>query len=80
MKSKIFTLDTRDLINGLIVAFLTALLTGIIEILGNGAIFTWLTLKPVLIAGISAALAYLLKSFSTNSHNQIFTREPSLQS
>jgi hypothetical protein len=76
MKSKIFTLDTRDLINGLIIAFLTALLTGIIEILGNGAVFTWLTMKPVLIAGISAAMAYLLKSFSTNSHNQFFTREP----
>jgi hypothetical protein len=33
-------------------------------------------MKPVLIAGISAALAYLLKSFSTNSHNQILTKEP----
>jgi hypothetical protein len=43
MKSKQFTIDTRDLINGLFVAFLTALLTGIIEILGNGAVFTWLT-------------------------------------
>jgi membrane protein implicated in regulation of membrane protease activity len=64
MKSKIFTLDTRDLINGLVIAFLTAIITGILEILGNGAIFTWVTLKPVLIAGISAALAYLLKSFS----------------
>ena len=76
MKSKIFTLDSRDLINGLIIAFLTAIITGILEILGNGAIFTWITLKPVLIAGVSAALAYLLKSFSTNSHNQLLTKEP----
>lgn len=76
MKSKIFTLDARDLINGLIIAFLTAFLTGIIEILGNGAVFTWITIKPVLIAGISAALAYLIKSFSTNSHNQLLTKEP----
>ena len=76
MKSKLFTLDLRDLINGLLVAFLTALLTGIIEILSNGAVFTWLTLKPVLIAGISAALSYLLKSMATNSHNQLFTKEP----
>lgn len=76
MKSKIFTLDTRDLINGLIIAFLTAIITGILELLGNGAVFTWITLKPVLIAGISAALAYLLKSFSTNSHNQLLTKEP----
>jgi hypothetical protein len=76
MKSKIFTLDSRDLINGLIVAFLTVLLTGIIEILGNGGVFDWQSLKPVIIAGISAALSYLLKNLVTNSHNQLFTKEP----
>jgi hypothetical protein len=76
MKSKIFTLDWRDLVNGLFVAFLTAILTGIIDILGDGAVFEWPTLKPVLIAGISSALAYLLKSLSTNSRNQLFTKEP----
>ena len=76
MKSKLFTIDTRDLINGLFVAFLTALIVGIIEILNNGAVFNWLTIKPVLIAGISAALSYLLKSLSTNSRNQLFRGEP----
>jgi hypothetical protein len=76
MKSKLFTLDSRDLINGLIVAFLTVLLTGIIEILGNGSVFDWLTIKPVVIAGISAALSYLLKNLATNSRNQLFTKEP----
>jgi hypothetical protein len=76
MKSKIFTLDLRDLINGSFVAILTALLTGTIDILGNGVIFDWIHIKPVLIAGISAALAYLLKSLSTNSRNQLFTKEP----
>ena len=76
MKSKLFTLDWKDLINGLFVAFLTAILTGIIDILGNGAVFDWIHIKPILIAGISAALAYLVKSLSTNSHNQLFTKEP----
>ena len=77
MKSRLFTLDTRDLINGLFIAFLAAILTGIINILGDGgANFDWTALKPVLIAGISAALSYLLKSLSTNSRNQLFTREP----
>ena len=76
MKSKIFTLDLRDLLNGLFVAVLTALLTGIIDILGNGAIFDWPNIKPVIIAGISAACAYLVKSLSTNSRNQLFTKEP----
>jgi hypothetical protein len=76
MKSKIFTIDGRDLLNGLFVAILTAILTGIIDILGNGAVFDWIHIKPVLIAGISAACAYLLKSLSTNSRNQLFTKEP----
>jgi hypothetical protein len=76
MKSKFLTLDTRDIIHGIIIAFLTALLTGLIDILDKGAIFTWLTMKPVLIAGFSAALSYLLKSLLTNSRNQLFTREP----
>jgi hypothetical protein len=76
MKSKLFTLDWRDLVNGLLIAFLTALITGLIELLGKGASIDWLTLKPIIIAGISGALSYLLKSLATNSHNQLFTREP----
>jgi len=76
MKSKIFTIDTSDLLHGLIIAFLTALLTGVIDMLGKGAVFDWLTLKPVLIAGISAALSYLLKCLATNSRNELFAKEP----
>jgi hypothetical protein len=76
MKSKLFTLDWRDLINGLLIAFLAALIDGIIKMLGAGVGFDWPHLQPVIIAGISAALAYLLKSLSTNSQNQLFTKEP----
>ena len=76
MKSKLFTLDIRDLLNGLLIAFLAAFIDGIIKILGSGVAFDWPHIQPVVIAGISAALAYLLKSLSTNSHNQLFTKEP----
>jgi hypothetical protein len=76
MKSKLFTLDIRDLLNGLLIAFLAAFIDGIIKILGSGVSFDWPHIQLVLIAGISAALAYLLKSLSTNSHNQLFTKEP----
>ena len=76
MKSKIFTLDYRDLLNGLLIAFLAAIIDGIIKIFGSGAVFDWPHLQPVVIAGISAALSYLLKSLATNSHNQLFTKEP----
>jgi hypothetical protein len=76
MKSKFLTLDWKDLLRGLLIAFLTAALTGVINLLDTGAVFTWITLKPVLIAGISAALSYLLKCLATNSQDQLLKREP----
>jgi hypothetical protein len=78
MKSRFLTLDWKDFSRGLLIAFLTAVLTGVINILDAGAIFTWVTIKPVLIAGISAALSYLLKCLATNSQDQMFKREPRL--
>ena len=78
MKSKFLTLDWKDFSRGLLIAFLTAVLTGVINILDAGAVFSWVTLKPVLIAGISAALSYLLKCLATNSQDQMFKREPKL--
>lgn len=78
MKSKFLTLNWKDFSRGLLIAFLTALLTGLINILDAGAIFTWATIKPVMIAGISAALSYLLKCLATNSQDQLLKREPRL--
>ena len=78
MKSKFLTLDWKDFSRGLLIAFLTAVLTGVINILDTGAVFTCVTLKPVLIAGVSAALSYLLKCLATNSQDQMFKREPRL--
>ncbi len=76
MKSKLLSLDWKDFSRGLLIAFLTAVLTGVINLLDAGAVFSWITLKPVLIAGISAALSYLLKCLATNSQDQMFKREP----
>jgi len=76
MKSKFLSLNWKDFSRGLLIAFLTAVITGIINLLDNGAVFTWVTLRPVLIAGISAALSYLLKCLATNSQDQMFKREP----
>ena len=76
MKSKFLALDWKDFSRGLLIAFLTAVLTVVINLLDTGAVFTWVTLKPVLIAGISAALSYLLKCLATNSQDQMFKREP----
>lgn len=78
MKSKFLQLNAKDFFRGLLIAILTAIITGVIDILDNGAILTWVTMKPVLIAGISAALSYLLKCLATNSQDQMFKREPLL--
>ena len=78
MKSKFLTLDWKDFSRGLLIAFLTAVLTGVINILDAGAVFTWAIMKPVLIAGVSAALSYLLKCLATNSQDVMFKREPVL--
>ena len=72
MKSKFLTLNWKDFSRGLLIAVLTAVLTGVINLLDTGAVFTWLTLKPVLIAGVSAALSYLLKCLATNSRDRMF--------
>jgi len=76
MKSKFLTLDWKDFSRGLLIAFLAAVITGVINLLDTGAVFTWETLRPVLIAGISAALSYLLKCLMTNSNDVMFKREP----
>lgn len=76
MKSKFLTLDWKDFSRGLLIAFLTAVLTGVINMLDAGTVFTWVTIKPVIIAGISAALSYLLKCLATNSRDQLLKREP----
>ena len=77
MRSKYLTLNVKDFIRGLLIAMLTAIITGVINILDAGAVFTWVTIEPVLIAGVSAALSYLLKCLMTNSQDQMFKREPS---
>lgn len=79
MKSKFLTLDLKDFLRGLLIAFLTAVIAGVINILDTGAVFTWITMKPVLIAGVSAALSYLLKCLATNSQDQLFRREAPLK-
>jgi preprotein translocase subunit Sec61beta len=76
MKSKFLTIDRRDFLKGLFIAFLTAILTGILKMFEAGSAFNWITLKPVLIAGICAAISYLLKALVSNSRDELFAREP----
>lgn len=64
-------LNLRDLLNGFIVAFLTASLTGLITILDSGVLPTLAELKAAGLAGLVASLAYLLKNLVTNSSGKV---------
>jgi hypothetical protein len=76
MKSKFLSIDYRDILKGIFIAFMTAVLEGILKMFQTGAAFDWQTIKPVLIAGACAAISYLLKNYMSNSKGQMFTREP----
>jgi len=70
-------LNLRDLINGLVVAFLTASLTGLVQILDSGVLPSLAELKSAGIAGVVASLAYLLKNLVTNSQGEMAKVEQS---
>jgi hypothetical protein len=74
--SPFLKLNVRDLVNGLVVAFLTTGLTSIIQILDAGQLPTLAQVKTGALAGLVASLAYLLKNLVTNSQGEMATKEP----
>jgi hypothetical protein len=78
MKSKIFSLNVKDVIKAIILTFITALLTGIYQILQTGTLLTWESLKPVVISSIAAALGYIIKNVLTNSNDEFLKSEPKI--
>ena len=76
MRSKFKALNMIDFGKGLLIAFLTALFTGLIELFQAGPFtFDWVTLQPIVYSAISAALAYLIKNFFTNSTGDLLKKE-----
>ncbi len=69
-------LNLRDLINGIVVAFLTAALTGLIQILDAGGLPTTDQLIVAGKSGLVASLAYLLKNLVSNSQGEMGVKEP----
>ena len=76
MKSNFLNLSTKDLIKGLIVAFLSALLTGIYNGIDAGTFdFTWAFFKPIVLISLGSMIAYLLKNFLSNSDDKFLKKE-----
>lgn len=75
MKSKFLSLNSRDFINGLIVVMFCTFITGLYQLIANGGIINWLTIKPVVIAAIGSGVAYLTKNLLTNSKGRFMMKE-----
>jgi hypothetical protein len=76
MKTKLFSLHTRDLIKGLILATITAGMTLFVNELQMGSEFDKSLLKRILIASVIAFFSYIIKNFLTNSQDEFATKEP----
>ena len=77
-QSKLFSINWADFGKGLLIAFLTALIGGVYELLQAGSmVFDWPTLQPILEAALAAGLAYILKNLFTNSAGEIAKSEKS---
>jgi branched-subunit amino acid transport protein len=75
MKSNFLKLNWNDAIKGIVVAIVTALLTGLYQVIQSNGVFDWVTLKPVLIASFGAGISYIVKNLLTNSNNELLKKE-----
>ena len=75
MKSKFLSLDTKDAINGFVVAFLGTALSTILATLESGALPTLAELRSAGIIGLTAGLSYLIKNVLTNSNGELIKGE-----
>jgi hypothetical protein len=77
-RSNFLKLNTNDFLKGLLMVFITALITGLYEKFQSGIFnFDWETFKPVVMASVSAGFAYLLKNLFTNSQGEPLKTENS---
>lgn len=74
-KSKIFTLNVRDLVRGVIVAAGTAASTAVVSVLNQGRAPSLVELQTAGIAGLCAGGVYLLKNLFTNSAGDMLKSE-----
>jgi len=68
MNSNFFSLNWLDLGKGLLVAVIGAILTAVYQAIQAGQLtWTWAFFQPIVLTGLGAGLAYLIKNFFSNS-------------
>jgi hypothetical protein len=75
MRSKFLRLNSDDFIKGLIVVIFCTFLTGFYQLIANGGVINWITIKPVIIAAIGSGVSYLTKNLLTNSKGEFMKGE-----
>jgi uncharacterized membrane protein len=78
MKSSAFlSLNISDLLKGFIVAFTSAIITGLYTYASSvpPTVPSAEQLKTIAMVGFASALAYILKNLFTNSKDQFMTKE-----
>lgn len=68
-------INLADLAKGVLIAFGTVFLLGVYQILNTGRFPTMPELGSLAMAGLAAALSYVLKNFFTNSKNMLAKKE-----
>jgi hypothetical protein len=68
-------IDLKDVGKGVLIAFGTVFLLGLQQTLSNGNLPTLAELGTLAIAGLAAALAYIVKNVFTNSDNKFLEKE-----
>lgn len=74
-QSKFGSLNLRDALNGFLIAFLAAALSGVIQLLDAGQLPTVEQLKAHALIGLTAGLSYLVKNLFQNSDGKVFANE-----
>jgi len=77
MKRSIYkSLNGADFLKGLLISFLTALFTGLLQLFEAGPfVMDWATFQPIVYAAVGAALSYIIKNYFTNSTGDLLKRE-----
>lgn len=71
MNSKLFSLNWQDVAKAVLLFFLAAFLTSLVQILESGAFPTLTQLKSAAVVALTTSMSYLIKNFITNSEGQI---------
>lgn len=69
--SKFLTLNVRDVIKGLAVSIISAVLTVILDLLQKGSVIDW---KSVGVIALIAGISYLLKNVFSDENGKIAGR------